>query len=405
MPLQVQEIDYREADADADANMHLDGTTAYAVALAGGGYASSPQRHRGNGGKSGGSPGRRRAGRGGARQGRSPTSSSSSSSSLSPTSGRANTMLSPRGGQHRVTAVRAYNRNTAGVFGGEDSGPLNVAAAEHGSVGFDLGGGATSPGRVALRARSAAHEKRVEQIREARLRQELRRAAKARMLRKKRREELVVDKLFTTALKQERKRLALDRAEKARERRAHERARQEQLSVFEHQFNERKKLLEEEAAERERLRRLAQRAEKVERRSAARQTRDEKRARFKMLIEHLDRQDEEEERKASGGGGGVGGGAGGGGDGEFGYGEEIGGEFMMCGGAAGGRRGGVFLLFCSLMDVVLRVVSCAVCDLTLFFSFSWLLMFLFHSPSPFSLPSLQNPKTNKTNAQDNYAGC
>jgi hypothetical protein len=68
MPLQVQEIDYREADADADANMHLDGTTAYAVALAGGGYASSPQRHRGNGGKSGGSPGRRRAGRGGARQ-------------------------------------------------------------------------------------------------------------------------------------------------------------------------------------------------------------------------------------------------------------------------------------------------------------------------------------------------
>ena len=63
-------------------------------------------------------------------------------------------------------------------------------AGDDGAFGVSTGGQVPLP----LRSNSDAHQARVELIRESRLKKELRRAAKARLIRRKRKEELVVDK-------------------------------------------------------------------------------------------------------------------------------------------------------------------------------------------------------------------
>ena len=147
----------------------------------------------------------------------------------------------------------------------------------------------------ALRSSSDAHQARVELIRETRLKKELRRAAKAKLIRRKRREELVVDKLFTGALKEERRRLAIERAETKRAQKIEEQSRQEKVHAIEHQYTEHRKMLAEQERQQEHERKIAEKAQKFEFKSMARELRDEKRKRFTQLIEQLDRQDQQDQ--------------------------------------------------------------------------------------------------------------
>ena len=152
-----------------------------------------------------------------------------------------------------------------------------------------------SPNRIRLRSSGDMHQARVDLIRETRLKKELRRAAKARLIRKKQREELVVDKLFTAALKDERRRLAVERAEIRRSRKKEEEMRQDKILAIEHQYTAHRKMLAEQVRMRQKERTTAKRAQKMEFKSMTRELRDEKRQRFTQLIEQLDRQDQQDQ--------------------------------------------------------------------------------------------------------------
>ena len=152
-------------------------------------------------------------------------------------------------------------------------------------------------GPFPLRSSSANHQLRVDQIREMRLRRELRRAAKARLIRRKRREELVVDKLFKATLKEERRRLAVERAEARRAQKSMETERQKKLSAIEHQYAQRRKLMAEQLRQEKREQDMLDHARREESRAAARELREQKRGRFKELIEQLSRQDEQDAEK------------------------------------------------------------------------------------------------------------
>ena len=176
----------------------------------------------------------------------------------------------------------------------EDASVLSVSGEMGDDGRFDGLGSTGGHAPFPLRSNSDAHQARVELIRETRLKKELRRAAKARLIRRKRKEELVVDKLFTAALQEERRRLAIDRAEARRAQKMEEQARQEKLLAIEHQYTEHRKMLAEQDRLEQRERNEATHAQNMEFKSMARELRDQKRQRFQQLIEQLDRQDQQD---------------------------------------------------------------------------------------------------------------
>ena len=176
----------------------------------------------------------------------------------------------------------------------EDASVLSTSGEMGDDGRFDGLGSTGGHAPFPLRSNSDAHQARVELIRETRLKKELRRAAKARLIRRKRKEELVVDKLFTAALQEERRRLAIDRAEARRAQKMEEQARQEKLLAIEHQYTEHRKMLAEQDRLEQRERNEATHAQNMEFKSMARELRDQKRQRFQQLIEQLDRQDQQD---------------------------------------------------------------------------------------------------------------
>ena len=95
------------------------------------------------------------------------------------------------------------------------------------------------------RSRAEAHKRRVETIQQQRLHQDLRRAALARMARRRREEERTVDRLFKAALKVERRRLAEQRAETRRAAKLAEIEKKMRLDNIEMTYADRRKMIAE----------------------------------------------------------------------------------------------------------------------------------------------------------------
>ena len=141
------------------------------------------------------------------------------------------------------------------------------------------------------RSRAEAHKRRVETIQQQRLHQDLRRAALARMARRRREEERTVDRLFKAALKVERRRLAEQRAETRRAAKLAEIEKKMRLNNIEMTYADRRKMIAEQVKREQKDREIAQYAQKMEIEKMARDLRKAEKQRIQDLIVQLEAQD------------------------------------------------------------------------------------------------------------------
>ena len=134
------------------------------------------------------------------------------------------------------------------------------------------------------RSRAEAHKKRVETIQQQRLHQDLRRAALARMARRRREEERTVDRLFKAALKVERRRLAEQRAETRRAAKLAEIEKKIRLDNIEMTYADRRKMIAEQVKREQKDREIARYAQKMEVEKMARDLRKAEKQRIQDLI-------------------------------------------------------------------------------------------------------------------------
>jgi hypothetical protein len=140
-------------------------------------------------------------------------------------------------------------------------------------------------------SRAEAHKRRVEMIQQSRLKQDLRRAALARMARRRRAEERTVEKFFQAALRVDRKRLAEQRAETKRMAKLAEIEKKNRLNNIEETYADRRKMIAEQVKQEERDREIAKYAQKMEVEKMARELREAERKRIKDLVSQLETQD------------------------------------------------------------------------------------------------------------------
>ena len=143
----------------------------------------------------------------------------------------------------------------------------------------------------AAHSKAEAHKRRVEMIQQQRLKQDLRRAALARMARRRRNEERTVDKLFQAALRVERKRLAEQRAETKRAAKVAEIEKKMKLDSIEKTYAERRRMITEQVKQEEKDRRIAKYAQKMEVEKMARELRKAEKKRIQDLVSQLETQD------------------------------------------------------------------------------------------------------------------
>ena len=134
------------------------------------------------------------------------------------------------------------------------------------------------------RSRAEAHKKRVETIQQQRLHQDLRRAALARMARRRREEERTVDRLFKAALKVERRRLAEQRAETKRAAKLAEIEKKIRLDSIEMTYADKRKMIAEQVKREQKDREIARYAQKMEVEKMARDLRKAEKQRIQDLI-------------------------------------------------------------------------------------------------------------------------
>jgi len=139
------------------------------------------------------------------------------------------------------------------------------------------------------------HSERVEMIQRKRLTEKLRQAALARVMRRKRKEENVVDRMFCSAQSEGRKSLIRRRARARRVARDAEKQKIAQLENVERQYAERKRMIAEKARREKQDSDIARYAKKMETERKTRELRDEERARAAQLVERLERLDRDED--------------------------------------------------------------------------------------------------------------